>query len=192
MPSMNLPTSFGPFSALPRDASPRLRIIQNCQMGIALLAVVAAFFTLVIPSERKFFTLSLVYTPLLTSITTVYLVRREQRRAVAGTLSKQRYIKYQCFKMAAAIGMSIIGFIGHVASTPAKGDVHFAGERGLWISGVKINTWQGLLLWLNFFNWQQGSIALTGEEARIGINPEEADDEAIARALQAEDPNWQG
>jgi hypothetical protein len=39
---------------------------------------------------------------------------------------------------------------------------------------------------------QQGSIALTGEEARIGINPEEADDEAIARALQAEDPNWQG
>ncbi|KAI4667021.1 uncharacterized protein J4E79_001702 [Alternaria viburni] len=207
MPSMNLPTSFGPFSVLPRDASPRLRIIQNCQMGVAVLAVVAAFFTLVIPSERKFFTLSLLYTPLLTSITTVYLVRREQRRAVAGTLSKQRYIKYQCFKLAAAIGMSIIGFIGHIASTPAKGDAHFAGERGLWISGIKINTWQGLLLWLNFFNWvflwaslfysccmtgrQQGSIALTGEEARIGINPEEADDEAIARALQAEDPNWQ-
>jgi hypothetical protein len=38
---------------------------------------------------------------------------------------------------------------------------------------------------------QQGSIALTGEEARIGVDPEQADDEAIARALQAQDPNWQ-
>ena len=55
-----------------------------------------------------------------------------------------------------------------------------------------------VFLWASLFysccmtGRQQGSIALTGEEARIGINPEEADDEAIARALQAEDPNWQG
>jgi hypothetical protein len=37
---------------------------------------------------------------------------------------------------------------------------------------------------------KQGAIALEGEEARIGLGDETADDEAVARALQAEDPNW--
>lgn len=36
----------------------------------------------------------------------------------------------------------------------------------------------------------QGAIALTGEEAQIGVDSETEDDEAIARNLQAEDPNW--
>jgi hypothetical protein len=150
MPSINVPT-FG--LGLPRDASPRLRIIQSCQIAIAALTLLAVFITLVLPDKRKLFTLSLLYTPILTSITTVFLICREQKRAIDGTLSKQKYVKYQLFKMAAAFGMSIIGFIGHIASTPAQGDAHYAGERGLWISGIKINTWQGMLLWLNFFNW---------------------------------------
>ncbi|KAG9190433.1 hypothetical protein G6011_08521 [Alternaria panax] len=204
MPSIKMP-SFG--LGLPSDASPRLRIIQGCQIAIAALTVFALFITLVFPVQRKLFTLSLLYTPILTSITTIFLIVREQRRAVAGTLSKQKYVKYQLFKMAAAFGMSIVGFIGHVASTPTDGDAHHTGEQGLWISGVKINKWQGLLLWLNFFNWaflwaslfyscfmtgnRQGAIALSGEEARIGAESESADDEAIARALQAQDGNWQ-
>jgi hypothetical protein len=137
MPSINVPT-FG--LGLPRDASPRLRIIQSCQIAIAALTLLAVFITLVLPDKRKLFTLS-------------FLICREQKRAIDGTLSKQKYVKYQLFKMAAAFGMSIIGFIGHIASTPAQGDAHYAGERGLWISGIKINTWQGMLLWLNFFNW---------------------------------------
>jgi hypothetical protein len=150
MPSIKMP-SFG--LGLPRDTSPRLRIIQGCQVTIAALTILALLITLIFPFQRKLFTLSLLYTPILTSITTVFLIVREQRRAVAGTLSKQKYVKYQLLKMAAAFGMSIVGFIGHVASTPAEGDAHRAGEQGLWISGVKINKWQGLLLWLNFFNW---------------------------------------
>lgn len=204
MPSIKMP-SFG--LGLPRDASPRLRIIQGCQIAIAALSIFAVFITLVFPVQRKLFTLSLLYTPILTSATTIFLIVREQRRAAAGTLSKQKYVKYQILKMAAAFGMSIIGFIGHVASTPTEGDAHRAGQQGLWISGVKINKWQGLLLWLNFFNWvflwaslfysccmtsnRQGAIALSGEEALIGADSDEANDEAIARALQAQDGNWQ-
>ncbi|CAN9460437.1 unnamed protein product [Alternaria alternata] len=187
MPSIKMP-SFG--LGLPRDASPRLRIIQGCQIAIAALSIFAVFITLVFPVQRKLFTLSLLYTPILTSATTIFLIVREQRRAAAGTLSKQKYVKYQILKMAAAFGMSIIGFIGHVASTPTEGDAHRAGQQGLWISGVKINKWQGLLLWLNFFNWQ-GAIALSGEEALIGADSDSANDEAIARALQAQDGNWQ-
>jgi hypothetical protein len=38
---------------------------------------------------------------------------------------------------------------------------------------------------------RHGAIALSGEEAQIGADSESADDEAIARALQAQDGNWQ-
>lgn len=36
----------------------------------------------------------------------------------------------------------------------------------------------------------QGAIALDGEEARVGLEDETANDEAVARSLQAQDPNW--
>ena len=38
---------------------------------------------------------------------------------------------------------------------------------------------------------RQGAIALAGDEAQIGLDPETADDEAVARGLQAQDRNWQ-
>jgi hypothetical protein len=38
---------------------------------------------------------------------------------------------------------------------------------------------------------RQGAIALSGEEAQIGADSDSANDEAIARALQAQDGNWQ-
>jgi hypothetical protein len=37
---------------------------------------------------------------------------------------------------------------------------------------------------------RQGAIALDGGEARIGLEDETVNDEAIARDLQAQDPNW--
>ena len=37
---------------------------------------------------------------------------------------------------------------------------------------------------------KQGSIALAGDEAQIGLDAETEDDEAIARNLQAQDRNW--
>jgi hypothetical protein len=37
---------------------------------------------------------------------------------------------------------------------------------------------------------KQGPIALTGEEANVGL-PENISDEEYARRVQAEDPNWQ-
>jgi hypothetical protein len=38
---------------------------------------------------------------------------------------------------------------------------------------------------------KQGPIALAGDEAQIGLDAETADDEAVARSLQAQDRNWQ-
>lgn len=38
---------------------------------------------------------------------------------------------------------------------------------------------------------KQGAIALTGDEASVGVEDDTTSDEAIARRLQAEDPNWQ-
>lgn len=39
---------------------------------------------------------------------------------------------------------------------------------------------------------ETGQIRLVGEEANIGLDQEDvANDEAYARRLQAEDPNWQ-
>lgn len=135
--------------------SPRLRALQYAQLAIASLVVLASFITLVLPDRHKLFTFSLLYTPLLTSITTVFFITREQKRAEAGTLSKQKYAKYQMLKMASAFGMSIVGFIGYVSSAPAAADQdrQRPGEQGMWMNGVKIGTWQGMLLWLNFFNW---------------------------------------
>jgi len=187
-----MPSLTNPF-VRPSSTSPRLHILQLSQLSIAALSLLAAVITIVLPLNHKLFTLSLLYTPLLTSITTVYLVRREKKRATAGTLSKQKYVKYQLFKMAAAIGLSVVGFVAHLLSVPAAGQGQKTGERGLWINGVRVNTWMGLMLWINFFNWvflwaglcysccmtgnKQGSIALAGEEAHIGLADERYEDE---------------
>lgn len=151
MPTIRVPLTL-PSTA---NVSPRLRILQHAQLSIAGLAFFAFLVTFLIPFRHKLFTLSLLYTPLLTSITTIFFVVREQKNAEAGTLSKQRYVKYQVLKMVAAIGMSFIGFIGYLASAPAEADQdkHYPGTQGMWLNGVKIGRWQSLLLWLNFFNW---------------------------------------
>jgi hypothetical protein len=140
---------------LPQSASSGLRILQHAQTAIAGLTILAALITIIFPFPYKLFTLSLLYTPILTSITTVFFVVKEQIRAQAGTLSKQKYVKYQLLKMASAFGLSVVGFIGYLASAPHvdEGQGRHHAEQGLWINGIKVNRWQGLLLWLNFFNW---------------------------------------
>ncbi|KAH7366593.1 hypothetical protein BKA66DRAFT_425078 [Pyrenochaeta sp. MPI-SDFR-AT-0127] len=189
----------------PAAGSPRLRAIQIAQSSIVIFTIVATLLTAAIPSKHKFFTFGLLYSLILSSITTTYLLRKEQIRAINGTLTKDKYVKYQLFKIIAAAGLYVVGFIGHVAS-PGGNDVQKPGEQGLWIGGVKINKWQGLIIWMNFFNWVflwgglfysccmtgqgQGAIALGGEEAQIGLDSDTANDEAIARSLQAQDPNW--
>ncbi|RAR10730.1 hypothetical protein DDE82_001121 [Stemphylium lycopersici] len=207
MPSLTLPLTL----PLSPTTSIRLRILQYAQLSIAALAPLFFLTTLILPVSHKLFTLSLLYTPLLTSLTTVFFIAREQKRAAAGTLTRQKYAKYQLLKMAAAFGMSFVAFIAGVASAPAEGeqDVKRPGEQGLWISGVKIGVWQGLLMWLGVFNWlflwaslfysccmtgnRRGAIALEGDEARIGLAAENGteNDEQIARNLQAQDGNWQ-
>jgi magnesium-transporting ATPase (P-type) len=140
----------------PRAAneSPRLFLLQSAQLGTAGLAVLTFIITFLLPFRHKLFTLSLLYTPLLTSIPVVFFIARERKHAAAGTLSKQRYAKYQVLKMLAAIGMSIVGFIGYLASAPAEADQDkHSGEQGMWLNGVKIGKWQSLLLWINFCNW---------------------------------------
>lgn len=148
---MRIPASL----SAPANAPRGLRILHSAQIAIAGLAIFAFFVTVLLPFRRKLFTLSLLYTPILTSITTVFFLVRERKHAEAGTLSKTRYAKYQVLKMVAAFGMSIIGFILYAASAPAEADQdkHYPGQQGLWLNGVKIGRWQGALLWLSFFNW---------------------------------------
>ncbi|KAF1968172.1 hypothetical protein BU23DRAFT_515040 [Bimuria novae-zelandiae CBS 107.79] len=184
---------------LPRDASPRLKVIQGCQLSITALTILATLFAAVIPHKHKRFTLGLLYPLIFVSFSTTFLVRREQRRAREGTLSKQRYVKYQLYKLFAAFGLAFVGFVADIITSDAQCDTKRPGETGLWLRCIKVNTWQGLILWLNFFNWvfiwagvfysccmtgnRQGAIALNGEEANIGLEGETANDEAVATNL---------
>jgi len=194
------------FLGLPSDASPRLKALQIAQLSIVFLTMIATFLTAVIPQEHKAFTFGLLYSLIGTSITTTILVRKEQLAALKGALTKDKYVKYQLFKMISAVGIYIIGFIAFLAS-PGGNHVQKPGEQGLWIHGVKINRYQGWIIWMSIFNWlflwsslfysccmtakKQGPIALAGDEAQIGFSDENASDEEVARRLQAEDPNWQ-
>ncbi|KAF2846703.1 hypothetical protein T440DRAFT_501579 [Plenodomus tracheiphilus IPT5] len=195
-----------PFT-LARDTSPKLRVLQACQLSIAGLTIIATFLAAVIPSKHKGFTFGILYSLIFTSCTTAFLVYKEQTRAAQGSLTKDKYVKYQLFKMVAAVGCSILGFIASAATPKGPSDPKRPGQSGLWIDGIKVNKWQGMIMWMIFFNWvflwaglfysccmtgnRQGAIALGGEEAQIGLDAENENDEAIARRLQAQDPNWQ-
>jgi hypothetical protein len=141
------------FLGLPDDASPRLKAIHIAQVGIVSLTAIATFLTAVIPQKHKAFTFGLLYSLIFTSITTTILIRKEQLAASKGALTKDKYVKYQLLKMISAVGLYIVGFIAFLASTPKEGDSHKAGEQGLWIGGVKVNRYQGWIMWLHFFNW---------------------------------------
>lgn len=191
----------------PGEGSIRLRVLQSAQMSIAVLTLAASVLTLIIPSKTKRFTFGLLYTLILTSVTTSILVRKERVRAANGTLTKDKYIKYQIFKFVAAIGMSVIGSIAFIASVPSGHDIQMHGEQGWWINGYKVNVWQGMIVFMSLFNWlflwaslfysccmtgqKQGDIRLGGEEANIGLNDETVNDEAIAREIQSQDGNWE-
>ncbi|KAF2437921.1 hypothetical protein P171DRAFT_437529 [Karstenula rhodostoma CBS 690.94] len=194
------------FFNLPHSASPRLKAIQNAQLSIVALTLLATLLAAAIPHNHKPFTLGLLYPLLLTSCSTTFLVLREQRRARDGALTKDTYVKYQLCKLLCAFGLAFVGFVLDAVNSDGKCDEKRPGETGLWLRCVKVNKWQGMILWLHLFNWvflwagvfysccmtprAQGAIALDGAEARIGLDHETADDEAIARDLQAEDPNW--
>lgn len=181
--------------ALGRGTSPKLRILQLCQLSITACTIVAVFLTAVIPSRHKGFTFGLLYSSILTSCTTTFLVHKELRRAAQGTLTKDKYIKYQLLKIFAALGLSVVAFVASAATPKGPVDVKKPGDQGLWIGGIKVNKWQGMILWLVFFNWvflwaslsysccmtdnKQGQIALTGDEAQIEILVEDAEEEAI-------------
>lgn len=139
--------------ALPRDASRKLRILQTCQLSITGLTILATFFAAVIPSKHKGFTFGLLYSLILTSFTTTFLVYKEQKCAAQGILTKDKYVKYQLFKIIAAGGLYIIGFIAHLATPTGEKDVRRPGEQGLWIGEVKVNKWQAIIMWMSFFNW---------------------------------------
>ncbi|KAK3213507.1 hypothetical protein GRF29_28g127700 [Pseudopithomyces chartarum] len=193
--------------SLPADASPRLKVIQGLQLGVTALTILATFLAAVIPHKHKRFTFGLLYPLILISCSTTFLVHRERRRAREGTLTKQKYVKYQLYKIFAAFGLAFVGFIADLFTFDENCDKQRPGETGLWLRCIKVNKWQGAILWLNVFNWlfiwaslfysccmtgnRQGAIALNGEEANIGFSDETANDEAVARNLQAQDPNWQ-
>jgi uncharacterized membrane protein len=149
---MKFPTMNSFTLGLPEDASPRLKAVHIAQLGMTALTMVAIFLTAIIPQKHKVFTFGLLYGLIFSSITTTILVRREQQAARTGQLTKQKYVKYQVFKMIAAIGMYIVAFIAFLASTPSKPESH-SRSQGLYIGGVHINKYQGWILWMHFFNW---------------------------------------
>lgn len=138
---------------LPPTASPRLKVIQGLQLSVTALTILATFFAAVIPHKHKRFTFGLLYPLILISCSTTFLVHREQRRARQGTLTKQKYIKYQLCKLIAGFGLAVVGFVADVFTYDKNCDRKGVGETGLWIRCIKVNTWQGAILWLNFFNW---------------------------------------
>jgi hypothetical protein len=138
--------------AFPPNASPRLKGLQICQLGVVSLTTVYTFLAAVIPSKHKAFTFSLLYGLILTSITTSILINREQKVGARGLLTKDKYAKYQLWKIAAGFVMYFIAFIGF-AITPGGTDKLGRNENGLIMNGVKINTFQSIILWTSTFNW---------------------------------------
>jgi hypothetical protein len=138
---------------LPADASPRLKALHIGQLSIVLVTVISTFFAAVIPQKHKAFTFGLLYSLILTSITTTFLVRREQVAAKAGVLTTSKFAKYQLFKIGAATGLYVLGFIAFLVTVPTGKDDHMPGMQGLWINGVKVNRYQGWILWMHTFNW---------------------------------------
>lgn len=193
--------------AFPPNAPSRLKGLQVCQLSVVGLTIVYTFLAAVIPSKHKAFTFSLLYGLIFTSITTSILINKEQKAGAAGLLTKDKYAKYQLWKIAAGFIMYFVAFIGF-AITPGGDDKLGRNENGLIMNGVRVNTFQSLILWTSTFNWvfmwaslfysccmtkrESGEIRLEGEEANIGLGQEHNEsDEAYARRLQAQDPNWQ-
>jgi hypothetical protein len=98
------------------------------------------------------FTFGLLYTLILTSISTTAILRKEQIRAQNGTLTKKVYVKYQIIKLGSALALSVVGFIGHLASSGGD-DARKPGQQGVWVGGVKLNKWHGMIILMNVFNW---------------------------------------
>ncbi|KAH6644295.1 hypothetical protein C7974DRAFT_407985 [Boeremia exigua] len=192
--------------AFPQDASPRLRGLQMCQLGVVSLTTVYVFLAAVIPSTHKAFTFSLLYGLIFTSITTSILINKEQKAAAQGILTKDKYMKYQFWKITAGFVMYFFAFVGF-ALTPHGNEKLGRNENGLVMNGVKVNNFQSIILWTNTFNWifmwstlfysccmtrrETGQIRLEGEEANIALGQDTTGDEEYARRVQAEDPNWQ-
>lgn len=139
--------------AFPRNASPRLRGLQYCQLTVISLTVVCTFLAAVIPSKHKAFTFSLLTGLILSSITTSILINKEQRAAAQGALSKDKYAKYQMWKIGAGFATYFVGFIAFLAAPGGSEERKSPNENGLWMNGVKINALQSLILWLSTFNW---------------------------------------
>lgn len=140
------------FFTLRGDVSPRLRALQFCQLSVVALTAVYTFLAAVVPSKHKAFTFSLLYGLILTSITTSILLRKEQKAAAQGILTKDKYAKYQLWKLAAGFAMYFVAFIGFVA-TPSGNEQLGRNENGLVMNGNKITTFHSIILWTSTFNW---------------------------------------
>lgn len=173
LPSLHFPRVFYPriktfleiFSAMPfdirtitrpftfaGDVSPRLRTLQICQLSIVSLTVVYTFLAAVIPSKHKAFTFALLYGLILTSMSTLFLILKEQKAAAQGILTKDKYAKYQLWKIAAGFVLYFVAFIGF-AATPGGNESLGQNESGLIMNGVRITTFHSIILWTGTFNW---------------------------------------
>lgn len=141
--------------AIPRDVSPRLRWLQILQLGVVGVTIISTFFAAVIPSKHKAFTFSLLYNLIFTSITTSILINKEQKAAAQGLLTKDKYAKYQLYKLLAAFAMGIVAQVISIAvlGGEATGNHPAKTGNGLWLNGVKVNGFHWIIIWANVFNW---------------------------------------
>lgn len=139
--------------AFPRNASPRLRGLQYCQLTVVSLTALFTFLAAVLPGKHKAFTFSLLTGLILSSITTSILINKEQKTAAQGTLSKDKYAKYQMCKIAAGFATYFVGFLAFLAAPGGNEQRKSAHDNGLWMNGIKINTLQSSIMWLSTSNW---------------------------------------
>ncbi|KAF1915887.1 hypothetical protein BDU57DRAFT_408014, partial [Ampelomyces quisqualis] len=112
------------------------------------------------------FTFGLLSELFFSSVTTTIVVHNGKLAAYNGALTKDRYVKYELFKMAVDVVMYIVSFSNKKRT----------GEQGVCIGGVKLNRYQGWIVWLHFLLWAswfcsccmagraKGAIALSSEE----------------------------
>ncbi|ORY18264.1 hypothetical protein BCR34DRAFT_362295 [Clohesyomyces aquaticus] len=199
---------------LPPSSSPLpLRIIHTLQLTLTLLCAITILFCLIHPYYRQPFIFALLSSWILSSVLTTVMLHLERRAAAKGTLDKEKYFELQMFKVVGAGFFYIIGFLLVMGTKfeSAWGWAWWVEYRHGGLRQLRVFVWEHYVNWLLLAvgmlysclmprKYFEGRIRL-GDEDLVTLGGDaavEADaeaetesDEALARALQAEEPGWE-
>ncbi|KAF2107361.1 hypothetical protein BDV96DRAFT_653951 [Lophiotrema nucula] len=185
-----------------------LRVIHGVQLTFSLACALTTLTCLLAPTLRTNLTFALLSPWIFSSLTTTIVLYFERGAAAKGALDNEKYTGLQLSKMTLALFGYLFG-IAILSSVRLEGvwwsgflrQVLDGGRREVrpfvWAHGVN---W--LLLWIGLIygcvmprKHFEGRIRLD-DDVTILLAGEERDDEpesdeALARALQAEEPGWE-